>query len=80
MLFARPRFLLGNCLTSAASLPGKLAAAASVAGLNFQTEAKPLIVEIKDAEGKVVARATMAPREFSTGSLGWNVSPASARE
>ena len=42
----------------------------------FATEAKPLIVEIKDAEGKVMARATMVPREFSTGSLGWNVSQA----
>jgi hypothetical protein len=42
----------------------------------FATEAKALVVEIKDAQGNVLARATIAPREFSTGSLGWNVSQA----
>ena len=42
----------------------------------FHSEAKPLIVEVKDIQGNVLARVTMAPREFSTGSLGWNVSQA----
>ena len=42
----------------------------------FATEAKPLMVEVKDMDGKVLFRIPMSPREMSTGSLGWSVSQA----
>src|SRR5580692_11656860 len=38
----------------------------------FASEAKPLIVEIRDQSGKVLHRETIMPRTFATGSLGWN--------
>ena len=40
----------------------------------FNENAKPLIVEIKDHDGNVVFKGYMAPRQFDTGSMGWNIS------
>ena len=40
----------------------------------FRENAKPLCVTITDAEGKVVYKGYATAKEFSTGSMGWNIS------